>query len=200
MRKTITESDAAALRRELLAHPNALNILLLTIMETGMRGKEAAALRIRDFDLGVLYDASGAQEYQGIVTIRRGAKGSAPGSYPLTPELSKLVAEFVVGLKARFNPKFVDVHGGYPMRELSALKALRRRLSEACSVIGITPITSLHVFRHRVAERLFRSTQGNIILVQRILRHKSLNSTQHYLKSFDFEAATSALFKINTGS
>jgi integrase len=181
----ISESDFERLRSELLISRDALSVLLLTIMETGCRGIEAVNLRLRDYA-------------ESEVTIRHGAKRGASGSYSLTPQLALVVSEFTASLKTRSNPRLVDIHAGTRMQDASALRALRRRLAEASLLCGIEPISSLHVFRHRVAERVFKATQGNLVLVQRILRHKSIASTQHYLKSFDFKTATEALLKLNT--
>jgi site-specific recombinase XerD len=140
-------------------HPRD-HALFHLLVGTGIRIGSALALDVPDVDLP-----------RRELILRR-AKGDRtervylPG--PVREELARHVASRTTG------PVFLT-RAGARLRPRQA----HRRLSRWLKLAGITSPASPHALRHTFATHLLRKT-GDILLVQKALRHRNIESTLRY--------------------
>ena len=164
--------------KKLLSQPNLslkIDIRDRVIMEvlyaTGVRHNELLSLEVYDVDLK-----------DGVIFIRKG-KGNKDRVVPLGKRVIPLLKEYLEKVRPHYvrkNPRsrslFLDRSG----RKLSNM-AIRAILKKYRKKAKITKLVSVHTFRRTCATHLLQ--QGaDIRYVQKLLGHKSLNTTQQYTK------------------
>lgn len=149
--RPITSSEA----EQLIGGADELELIVLLMLDAGLRCCEVARLRWRDVDLeaGTLYvtGKGGRDRLVGLPRRLRYALYSAHAD-----SLSPWVAE----------------------REQSPAR-LSQRVGVRCRELGLIGVTA-HRLRHTYATRLLRATGGDLRAVQSALGHASVVSTQIY--------------------
>lgn len=130
----------------------------------GLRRNELRLIQIRDFNLG-----------RGTVKVH--AKGGHVQTLPLGfPMLKRDVEVHVVGRGEEEYLLYPKRDVSRPMSPAGVHYWFKRALRRA----GLSESIMLHELRHSAADNLWRET-GNIVLSQRLLRHKSPGVTAAYL-------------------
>jgi site-specific recombinase XerD len=144
-----------------------LHVLALTALDTGLRVSELLGLRRMDVDLDNLM-------------IRVVGKGNKHRLVPLSVELWKVLYRYMS--QHTTDRIFAARHGG-PI----GTRNLLRDFKVLCKRIGITGVrTSFHTLRHTFAVNYLRAG-GNVLYLQRILGHSSLEMTNRYCRSLGIE-------------
>ena len=141
------------------------------LWETGIRVSEALSINKRDF------------ENMGVYVIRSKRKDHPREHLPLT-----------LGLFSRFQSLFqlTKRQVVFPFTASAAWLAVKR----ACSAAGVRGSIHPHSFRHGMGTRA-RQAGYDIAVVQRILGHKDMRSTERYFKSTKSELEA-AIRKLNS--
>ena len=141
--------------------PLRLQVLVLTLIDTGCRISEAIALRWDEIDfdnLLILYHGKGRKE-------RR-----VPFSFELRRRL------YALKQKAKFDLVFCTRDGNSLNR-----RVVLRDVKLLCKRVGIVaPERTLHAFRHTFALTYLRNG-GSVFHLQKILGHTSLDQTRKYV-------------------
>lgn len=151
--------------RDLLdAVSNLKHRAILTLLyATGARVSEATHLRIFDIDSKC-----------SVVRIVQG-KGSKDRNVMLSDRLLETLRAYW----REYRPSFWLFPGQVPDQPLTR-SAVARVVSHACKIAGITKAASPHTLRHSFATHLLERGV-NIRVIQRLLGHKSLRSTEIYM-------------------
>lgn len=151
--------------------------LIAVFLFTGIRLAEAADLTL---------DCLG-NDGQGNWRLRVKGKGNKERVLPLAPEVKTLLYRYLDARAARFpadstrSPLFVHTSGRALNRDhISYL--VRRLYLRAGLEDSIQPGTRVHALRHTFGIRLVDAGTP-ITVVQELLGHQSLNTTQRYLKA-----------------
>lgn len=146
----------------------------------GLRREELRLIQVQDFNM-----AHG--------TVRVHAKGGHIHKVPLSiPTLKKDVEVHIVGRGGEEYLLYPKLDTSRPMSKAGVHNWFKRALKRA----GLPESIELHEMRHSAADNLWRET-GNIVLAQKLLRHKSPETTLAYLHPTmgDLEAALEALYE-----
>jgi len=142
-------------------------MVALTALDTGMRIQEILNLRRSDLDFENLL-------------FRVNGKGNKQRLVPMSIELRKLLFRYLG--QHKFD-RLVCTGGGTSPTQ----RNLSRDFKLLCSRLGITGVrASFHTLRHSFAVNYLKSG-GNVIYLQRILGHASLEMTNRYTKSLGIE-------------
>lgn len=177
---TLTESQSRVLIAALLqpnfgkprtyaSHRNGLMASLM--LDAGLRVGEVTHLTIDD-----LLAACGTSK---ILYIRAEiTKTNQSREVPLTPTLANLIAAFLPLWQEKWNIKAVvwAFIGSNPLLHITTRQIRRIIGTVACAHLGVA--VHPHQLRHTFATRLMKHT--NIRIVQKLLGHKRLTSTQIY--------------------
>ncbi len=144
--------------------------LLVMLARLGLRGAEAAALRLEDVD------------WRGGQIVVRG-KGARVERLPLPAEVGAALAAYVTGARASCDCASVFVTVRAPFQPLTAT-AVRAIMGRACRRAGM-PRVGAHRLRHSLATDLLRAG-APLVEVGQVLRHRSQLSTAGYAK-VDFD-------------
>lgn len=151
--------------------------LLLMLLDTGMRQQEITDLRLGDVDLAT-----------GSVLVRSG-KGRKPRTVFIGSTTRRAL---ILYLRHRHNltddaPLWVSVTNGTRLSRAGIRQIVRRRAEQA----GL-PEPGLHAFRRAFALNCLRNGM-DVVTLQRLLGHTSLNVINRYLKLLteDLQAAHS---------
>lgn len=136
-------------------------LLIKTAWRTGLRRNELATLRPRDI-------------HEGFIIVREG-KGEKDRTIPLLPSLDKEIQSFIQGME-------VD----QPIFGLSA-GTISNKIHAIANRAGVPQIHT-HSLRHKFATDLLERGV-NVRLVQVLLGHENLNTTQIYLAITDTQLA-----------
>jgi site-specific recombinase XerC len=139
--------------------------LFVTMLKTGIRLGTAVALDVRDLDL----DA-------GELHLRVLKNGGRDVVF-VPKDIFGLLREHVHG---RVEGALFPAADG----ERLGARQVHRRLAEWARRAGIEKPVHPHTLRHAFAQRLFRAT-SNVLLVARALCHRSVASTQVYVRPDD---------------
>lgn len=143
-------------------------VIINLLVNNGIRAASVRAIEVRDVSL----DAS--------VIYLRHTKNRRTQAIPLSPELSKIIAEY---LKIRRgepeDPLFPDMNGK-PM-SATCLRGAIRRYNERRGVNK----GGIHAFRHTFARMYLVDCNGNALKLQRLLGHSTLDMTKKYVQIFD---------------
>lgn len=144
-----------------------LHTLVLTAIDTGLRVEELVSLSRSDVDFEHL-------------TLRVVGKGNKHRLVPMSVELRKILWRHLS--KHQFPRVFSTLQGA----KLSK-RNLLRDFKELCTTIGISGVRcSLHTLRHSFAVNYLRNG-GNLYMLQRILGHSSIVTTERYIRSLGIE-------------
>lgn len=134
----------------------------------GLRISEALSLRVRDFP------ADGSTE-----TLRILGKGEKERLVPILPAVSGGVQDYLAECPYTLSPDdfaFRGVRGGV----LNA-GVVQRSMRQMRGALGLPASATPHSLRHSFATHLL-SEGGNLRMIQELLGHSSLSTTQKYTK------------------
>lgn len=140
--------------------------LLVMLARLGMRGAEAAALRLEDVD------------WRGGQIVVRG-KGARVERLPLQAEVGAALAAYVTDARPSCDCTSVFVTVRAPFQPLTAT-AVRAIMGRTCRRAGM-PRVGAHRLRHSLATDLLRAG-APLAEVGQVLRHRSQLSTAAYAK------------------
>lgn len=144
------------------------------LLQSGLRCSELAALQVRDCDLG-------SRPYR--ILVRGGKKRAADHLDPvmIPTGLADAIAEWVADCAPT----------DYVIRNRAGRRCSRRWIYELAKApmepLGLNPKFATHHYRHRFATSMMQQTDGDLLFVQKQLRHRSLQPTSVYLHLADYE-------------
>ena len=151
-------------------------VAALTALDTGMRIQELLNLRRPDADFDNLL-------------FRVHGKGNKHRLVPMSIELRKLLWRYLS--QHQFDRVFCTHNGTSPSQ-----RNLSRDFKLLCARLGITGVrVSFHTLRHSFAVEYLKAG-GNVLYLQRILGHTTLEMTNRYVRSLgidDLKAVHSGL-------
>lgn len=142
-------------------------VLMYTLLDTGLRIKEAVNLKTKDIDF----------KTRAIIVPAEISKNRRVRVLPLSNKTVKLLLELVTENKETF-PEAEHVfltQSGTPYNENS----FRRRLLMYKEKAGITKPVHPHLFRKMFAIE-FLNSGGNLFVAQRLLGHQDISTTRRY--------------------
>ena len=151
-----------------------LYVLMLTLLDTGIRHDEALTLSVQDCNLDDL-----------LLTVT--GKGRKQRIIPFSMELRRLLAKFIMDFCPQ---KHQFIFGTKNGRKLSQRNVLRD-IKALCIRIGFQPPKrAVHATRHTFATEYLRRG-GSIFHLQKVLGHTSLEMVRMYagLVTADLQAA-----------
>jgi len=140
--------------------------VLTVLARLGLRGAEAAALRLADVDW-----------YAGEIIVR--GKGSCVERIPLPVEVGEVLAAYLTGGRPACSSPALFVTARAPFQAMSPA-TVRAIMGRACLRAGL-PRLGAHRLRHTVATDLLRAG-APLTEVGQLLRHRSQLSTTVYAK------------------
>jgi integrase/recombinase XerD len=167
-----TKAILAALER--LGETNIDLFILETIIRTGVRSAELAVMRAEDVDM------------ESSMVLIHAVKGSRDHRVPLTKEYSHRLYKHLraFGTMVGHRTRSTNVN--------TATAIMRQIFMRNARLFP--PNTSLHDLRGAFAILVYDSTK-DILLVQELLGHKSLSSTQVYVRMSNAFAQRDAVLK-----
>lgn len=144
-------------------------VILLLLLDTGMRVNELAILRVEDVNLQSCY----------VKVFGKGRKEREIGIYP---EMAKLLWKYIQKYRKPANPKeeilFIGREG--PLSK-HGIQSIIKRIQ---IYSGLTDIKfSAHVFRHTFA-KMYLERGGDLFKLSRDMGHSSIQITKIYLEDF----------------
>ena len=146
--------------------------LILFLVDTGVRAEELCAIRLDQID-------AASREHQGRALIM--GKGRKERFVAFGMETSAAIAKYIVAERydreqpwlflSRIEGRQFTVHG---------LGDLVRNLGERAGIEGMR--CSPHVFRHTFAREFLRAHPGQILQLQQLLGHSTLEQSQKYAR------------------
>jgi len=171
----------AALRAKVLAHvadkrglPAGIAILLAD--QAGLRCSEIVNLRIADCDLD-------APPYRLMI---HGAKHRAKthvDEQPIPDDLCRVLRERIARLRWGVAPPD-DTCLISATRKPWSRQTVYRLVKSVHAACGVPAIYNVHSWRHGYGTRVYRATK-DLILTQRMLRHRSTKPTERYVHMAD---------------
>ena len=140
--------------------------VLSLLARLGLRGAEAAGLRLDDIDWRA-----------GEIAVT--GKGSRTERLPLPAPAGEALAAWLTGGRPQCEPRAVFVTVRRPYRELTP-EAVRSVMGRACERAGLER-RGAHRFRHALATEMLRAG-ASLPEVGQVLRHRSMLSTSLYAK------------------
>lgn len=181
--RRIIPVEEGELRRLLEASPWPWRCLWAVLFYAGCRIAEGLALTWSDFDLVGRRVTIARQAIGGELVLPKTAGSVA--ERPLLPELEAILADYRPHWQANeLGLLFANRHGRPYLQD----NVRRRVLHPALDLIG-APRRSFHCFRHGLTAHLFRLGVGADV-VQKMLRHSSLATTQRYTHTRSDELRT----------
>lgn len=171
-----TPSDLDAMRAVLDGRKRAdvRAAAILAALAAGLRRGEVCALNVVDF-----------REHDGVPvlhveTLKR--RKRVKRLVPLKPDAAAVIAKYLRGEKRSVaEPLFTTAGTRYPFtRERLTARAVAVLVKSLLKRSGINRRLTAHSFRHGFATRLVE-TGADVRVVQELLGHASLSSTQRYL-------------------
>ena len=140
--------------------------VLSLLARLGLRGAEAAGLRLDDIDWRA-----------GEIAVT--GKGSRTERLPLPAPAGEALAAWLTGGRPQCEPRAVFVTVRRPYRRLTP-EAVRSVMGRACERAGLER-RGAHRFRHALATEMLRAG-ASLPEVGQVLRHRSMLSTSLYAK------------------
>jgi integrase len=122
--------------------------------------------------------AEGIDLKENVFSINHPVKGHLPGKYSLSPRLVAMLNALPRKDKRIF-----------PMSYKCAEDCLRRLRKKATTIFQnpVLLTISFRSFRHWGGSMLAHVTNGNVLLIKRLLRHKSIQNTMKYIHTIEFK-------------
>jgi site-specific recombinase XerD len=140
--------------------------VLSLLARLGLRGAEAAGLRLDDIDWRA-----------GEIAVT--GKGSRTERLPLPAPAGEALAAWLTGGRPQCEPRAVFVTMRQPYRQLTP-EAVRQVMARACERAGLER-RGTHRFRHALATEMLRAG-ASLPEIGQVLRHRSQLSTSIYAK------------------
>ncbi len=167
--RAISQSDEARLVAVIRGLPLSWRALFTLALDTGLRGGELTSLRVRDLEW-----APGAE---GLRVLGKG------GRWREVPLLPGMACRPLLRRQAAGKPGEAYLFPGRAGGPVT-VRAVEKRFAAVCEAAGVAAVP--HDLRHTCATRLVnRGT--NILAVQRLLGHSSVQTTQRYGRLGDRE-------------
>jgi integrase len=115
---------------------------------------------------------------ENVFSINHPVKGHLPGKYELSPRLTAMINALPHKNKRIF-----------PISYKNAEDCLRRLRKKAATKFQkpILLTISFKSYRHFGGSKLAQVTNGNLLVIKRILRHKSIQNTMKYIHTIEFK-------------
>lgn len=159
-------------RRKYQRFLNSRNLLMFTFLaETGLRVGELTKLVLLD----LLIDK---EPVNWLIVRAEIAKGRVSREIPLSQRARETINFLRSGIwfPMCLEPTDYAFHGSTPKEPISTRQV--QRIIEQASIAALGYKIHPHVLRHTFATRILRSS--NIRIVQKLLGHKNINTTQLY--------------------
>jgi integrase/recombinase XerD len=146
-------------------------VILMLIIDTGMRINEICALEVKDVDL----------RSRQIILPAIKNKNRKPRMLPLSTDTARLLTQLISESKQYFDSDYVfNTNYGEPINE----KTIQKSISKYASKAGITKRVSPHVLRHNFA-KMAAMNGMDIFTLMRILGHSDISTTRKYVQIND---------------
>ena len=147
-------------------------VLLLVLLDTGMRVSELCGLRVEDVHV------SGSGAYVKVL-----GKGNKEREIGLHPEVGKLVWKYIQKYRRTASVDETRLflgRYGKPL-EVEGVRALLDRVKKASGIEGVR--VSAHTFRHTFA-KFYLQRGGELFKLSREMGHSTVQVTEVYLKDY----------------
>lgn len=174
--KRLTMDEATALVDHCTSDPRLLLIVLLGLQE-GLRRMEVSRLNIEDIDFAE----------RSMVIRGKGGQGCETDSLPITEETWRALTRYLAEEGHEHGPLIrnrVRQHGRMAPATISEL--VRNAMRDCGVKRPGDNLRTPHSTRHTCAHTLLNQT-GNVRAVQQALRHRSVRSTEVYLRGHTAE-------------
>ena len=175
--KTFDEKTFRSLRRLYYREMNPLHICIFELLsKTGIRASELCALKVENFDIQV-FDQNSRSGKVGFI-----GKGNSYREIPLHCDVRAAIREWMAFRETRLlKSEYLLISERKEKFTTGGLRAIVRNYHS--KIPGCNKF-SLHSYRHYFAISLLRGYPPvDIVIVQRLLSHKSLLSTQIYTQA-----------------
>ena len=145
-------------------------VLLLVLLDTGMRLSELCGLKLTDLD----------SQFRYVKVLGKGRKEREIG---LHPEVGKLIWKYIHKYRKPANPDEMGLflgRRGEPLKP-SGVATLVDRIEKQCGLEGVR--VSPHTFRHTFA-KFYLQRGGEVFKLSREMGHGTVQVTELYLKDF----------------
>jgi integrase len=145
-------------------------VILLLLARLGLRAGEVVALELDDIRWDV-----------GEIVVR--GKGGLHHRLPLLDDVGKALAVYLREARAPSASRRVFLRRCAPTVGLSGPTAVCLVAREAVRRAGLQPAgrVGAHIFRHGLATQMIRRG-ASLPEISQVLRHRSINTTQHYAR------------------
>jgi integrase len=113
-----------------------------------------------------------------VLSINHPVKGHLPGKYEITPKLTAMLNALPRKDKRIFPMTYACA--------IDALKKLRKRAAQKFQNPNLLSIT-FKSYRHWGGSMLAHYTNGNLLIIKRMLRHKNIQNTMKYIHTIEFK-------------
>ena len=177
-KKIRTNYSTRALTREETEHilsklTSEAHLAALIMLRCGLRLSEVASLRRSNFKL--IFDQQSRRKY----CLQIMGKGSYQRSMFIQQEVVKAAFTVFNNNKHLIDTPLFHSKKGACVKPAAIYFKIKRQLTK----MGYSKVTP-HWFRHTFASQLQQQTD-NVVMVSKALGHKSLDTTQRYLKDFE---------------
>lgn len=173
MPKRLTEAESHALVAA-TSHDLRLRLVVLLMLQEGLRRTEVSRLNVDDIDFAE----------RSIVIRGKGGAGCETDALPITSETWGVLVAYLAESGHSHGPLIrnrVRLHGRMAPSSVSEL------VRDAMVAAGVKRpgdrLRTPHSCRHTCAHDVLKQT-GNIRTVQKVLRHRSVRSTEVYTRGF----------------
>jgi site-specific recombinase XerD len=176
--RALTDTEVKAVVSKISgAHELRDKALFILGMRSGFRIQELLSLCVGDV-------VENGRMRERITVARRNTKGQiASRSVILHPEAAEYVFTWIksLGLRAHNPDCYLFVSGRGDNQPISRVQAWRI-LDSAFEAAGITGKTGTHTMRKTFAKRVRVAAKNDLLVVQKALGHKNIDSTISYLE------------------
>ncbi len=149
-------------------------IILMMLIDTGLRVFELANLRLDDIDMNT-----------GSILVRHG-KGNKQRVVRIGTKTQKALWKYATLYRRSDSDKLLVNRSGEPL-DVTGIKLMVRRLGKRADIQGV----HVHRLRHTFAISFLRAG-GDVFSLQYLLGHTTLAMTQRYLQSLNADDAVKA--------
>lgn len=155
----------------------ASRLVVRVLLQSGLRCAEVANLQARDCD-------TSSRPYRLLVRGGKKRRADEVDAVLIPADLAATLREWIT--THQLGPT------DYLVRNARGGRVNRRWVYELAKApmrqVGLNPKFATHHYRHRYATTLLQRANGNLLFVQKQLRHRSLQPTATYLHMSDYEA------------